>query len=225
MSDMVRSRRSNPLALAVLITLFDGPQHPYDVARTLKFRQHDRSMRLNFGSLYAVVNSLAERDLIDVVDTHREGNRPERTVYAINDAGRGEALDWLAELLGQPVQEYPRFEAALTLIAALDPAEATELLAGRLAALEQQLAMDVTGMEAARAEFGLPRLFLLEAEYDVAVRRAEVEFVRALVAQLRDGSFPELALWRQIAAGDLPPDWALPTPTDEPTDEPTDKET
>ena len=209
---MARNRRSNPLALAVLVTLFDGPQHPYDIARTLRYRQHDRSMRLNFGSLYAVVNSLAERALIEVVDTERAGNRPERTVYAVTDAGRGESLDWLAELLGQPAKEYPQFEAALTLVAALDPDEVAELLAGRLDALDQQLAIDALALEAGRRELGLPRLFILEAEYDLALRRAEAEFVRALVAELRDGSFPDLTLWRRIAAGDVPPDWSAPPP-------------
>jgi DNA-binding PadR family transcriptional regulator len=218
MSVMVRSRRSNPLALAVLVTLFDGPAHPYDIARTLRLRHHDRSMRLNFGSLYAVVASLAERGLVEVVDTHRQGNRPERTVYAVTAAGRGEALDWLSQLLGEPVKEYPQFEAALTLIAALDPDEAVELLAGRLESLEQALAIDIVGLETGRRELGLPRLFLLEAEYELRIRRTEADFVRELLAELRDGSFPQLELWRSIAAGAPMPD-SFPTQLPQPPQE------
>ncbi|PRX48982.1 hypothetical protein B0I33_10314 [Prauserella shujinwangii] len=45
--------------------------------------------------------------------------RPERTVYALTDAGRRELRDWLRELVGTPEHEYPRFVAALSLIAAL----------------------------------------------------------------------------------------------------------
>ncbi len=207
---MSRSSRTNPLALAVLVTLFDGPLHPYDVARTLRFRQHDRSMRLNFGSLYAVVNGLARRQLIEVVDTRRAGNRPERTVYALTAAGRAEALDWLAELVGTPAKEYPQFEAALTLVGALDPDEALELLTGRLVALDQALALDTTALESGRRELSLPRVFLLEAEYELAMRRAEADFVRSVVAELRDGTFSGLDSWRRVAAGEPLPELGTP---------------
>ena len=36
MSDVARWRRTNPLALAVLVLLFEGPNHPYELARTAK---------------------------------------------------------------------------------------------------------------------------------------------------------------------------------------------
>ena len=36
----------------------------------------------------------------------------------------------------------------------------------------------------------LPRLFLLETEYHLAIREAELAWVRGLVRELRDGSFP-----------------------------------
>jgi len=56
--------RSNPLALAVLICLSERPMHPYEVATTLRQRQKHESVRLNYGSLYAVVASLEKRGLI-----------------------------------------------------------------------------------------------------------------------------------------------------------------
>ena len=49
--------RNNPLALAVLICLSERPMHPYEVATTLRQRQKHESVRLNYGSLYAVVAS------------------------------------------------------------------------------------------------------------------------------------------------------------------------
>ena len=53
--------RNNPLALAVLICLYERPMHPYEVATTLRQRQKHESVRLNYGSLYAVVASLEKR--------------------------------------------------------------------------------------------------------------------------------------------------------------------
>ena len=55
---MASRNRNNPLALAVLICLSERPMHPYEVATTLRQRQKHESVRLNYGSLYAVVASL-----------------------------------------------------------------------------------------------------------------------------------------------------------------------
>ena len=90
--------RSNPLALAVLICLYERSMHPYEVATTLRQRHKDDSVRLNYGSLYAVAGSLERRGLIAAEGTARAGRLPERTVYRITDAGRLEAHDWLADL-------------------------------------------------------------------------------------------------------------------------------
>jgi hypothetical protein len=40
------------------------------------------------------------------------------------------------------------------------------------------------------------RLFLIEAEYALAMRRAEAQWVRSLLAELTGGTLPGLAGWR-----------------------------
>ncbi len=55
---MAARGRSNPLALAVLACLFERPMHPYEVAQTLRHRAKHESVRLNYGSLYDVVDAL-----------------------------------------------------------------------------------------------------------------------------------------------------------------------
>ena len=61
---MPAKNRANPLALAVLICLAERPMHPYEIATTLRQRQKHESVRLNYGSLYGVVESLEKRRLI-----------------------------------------------------------------------------------------------------------------------------------------------------------------
>jgi len=186
---------SNPLALAVLVQLCEAPMHPYEMAATMRSRGKERSIKLNYGSLYTVVNNLARHGLIEAMSAGREGRRPERTVYRITDAGRKEVEDWMAELVAVPVKEYPQFEAALSELGVLSPARALELLRDRVAALERAIA-DV------RAELAgltwLPRLFLLEAEYHLAMREAELAWVRGLVAELEDRTFPDLDGWQYV---------------------------
>src|SRR5580693_9450280 len=110
---MPRWSRSNPLALAVLVCLYEKPMHPYEVAQTLRTRAKQESVRLNYGSLYAVVEALEKRGLISARETVREGRRPERTIYEITDAGAREMIDWMTELIGVPTKEYPKFMAGL----------------------------------------------------------------------------------------------------------------
>src|SRR3954470_20793021 len=109
MAKPARSKRpvSNPLALAVLSCLWERPMYPYEMTTTMRERGKEDSIRLNFGSLYSVIKSLEKHDFIRVAQTEREGNRPERVVYAITDTGRREAEEWLRELVEVPVKEYP----------------------------------------------------------------------------------------------------------------------
>ena len=193
---MARRRAvANPLALAVLVTLMERPMHPYEMATTMRSQGKERSIKLNYGSLYTVVGNLAKHGLIEAMGAGREGRRPERTVYRITDSGRAELDDWMAELVAVPVKEYPQFEAALAEIAVLPPGRVLELLRDRTRALEKALA-DV------RAELAeltwLPRLFMLEAEYHLAMREAELAWVRGLVTEFEDRTFPGLDGWQHV---------------------------
>ena len=105
---MARPSRSNPLALAVLVSLYEKPMHPYEVAQTLRHRAKQESVRLNYGSLYAVVESLEKKGLIKATGTVRDGKRPERTIYQITDDGAREMNEWMTELISVPGQGVPR---------------------------------------------------------------------------------------------------------------------
>ncbi len=193
---MHRVRRSNPLALAVMVTLAEGPRHPYEIAQTLKRRHHDESIRLNFGSLYSVVNVLERAGLIAAEGVERDQRRPERTVYALTPAGHDEADDWLGELLATPAKEYLQFEAALTMVGAVAPGRVVDLLGDRIVALDAEIAGGAARLALLVGRHELPRLFVLEAEYQQALLVAEVAFVRALVAEITAGTFPGLAQWQ-----------------------------
>ena len=80
---VAKAGRANPLALAVLACLNERPMHPYEVAQTLRSRAKHESIRLNYGSLYGVVEQLEKRGFIAGAETVREGRRPERTIYEI----------------------------------------------------------------------------------------------------------------------------------------------
>jgi len=198
-----RNTRSNPLALAVLACLYERPMHPYEVAQTLRSRAKHESIRLNYGSLYGVVELLEKRGFIRARETVREGRRPERTIYEITDDGARELNDWLTELVAQPEKEYLQFEAALSLLPVLPPDDAVQVLRERMIKLEVRIAQ-MQGEQRAARDIGLPRLFAIENEYVEALVRTELEFVSRLVKDIESGELDGIDLWRSFAVdGDV----------------------
>jgi DNA-binding PadR family transcriptional regulator len=193
---MVRRPRSNPLALAILTVLQERPRHPYDVAATLRTRHTQDSVKLNFGTLYNVVDGLVGDGFIEATETVREGRRPERTIYRITEAGVRELHEWLTDLVSVPVKEYLQFEAALALLGALPPEEAAEGLRRRLEALDVRIAQMRASEHAAIHTLGLPRLFLIEGEYTRHLAEAEREFVQRLLGEIEDGTLEGVEFWR-----------------------------
>jgi DNA-binding PadR family transcriptional regulator len=203
-----RRKVGNLLGLALLALLAPGsPMHPYEMVRMLRLTGKEHDMNIKWGSLYTVVQNLEKHGFIEATSSTREGRRPERTVYAITDAGKAELKDWMHELVAVPEKEYPRFEAALSVLGVLSPDEAAALLAQRLRALEESLAAARVGLRQALAD-GVPRLFLIEGEYALAMREAEAAWVGSLLQELVEGTLPGLAEWREYhETGGPPPGW------------------
>jgi DNA-binding PadR family transcriptional regulator len=194
---MSRRRVSNPLALAVLSCLHERPMHPYEINTTLRSRGKEQSIKLNYGSLYSVVEALQKHGLITAHATTRAGRRPERTVYEITPAGVEEFEDWLAELLSTPVREYTSLEAGLSLMAGLPPDEAARLLDQRADNLRIEL-RSLEGAAQVGEEMGLPEVFTVEGHYRHAMLTAELAFVRDVVKRIRSGEFGGTHAWRRM---------------------------
>ena len=126
----LKRRVANPLALAVLVLLYERAMHPYEMAATLRERRKEDSIKLRYGSLYTVIELLLKAGFIVQKKTMREGNRPERTVYELSKAGETEMRNWMREILSTPSKEYPQFEAGLSLLPALFSIESEYRLAG-----------------------------------------------------------------------------------------------
>ncbi len=193
-----RRKVGNLMALALLALLMPGePMHPYQMASILKRTGKERDMKIKWGSLYTVVQNLHKHGLIEESGSQRDGRRPERTLYTITGAGREEVRDWLHELVAQPEQEFPRFEAALSVLGVLPPDEVESLLGQRLRALEESIAEQRARLVESRE---VPRIFLIEAEYALAMTEAEQAWVAALRTELAEGTLSGVQQWRDFHA-------------------------
>ncbi|MGW7532662.1 PadR family transcriptional regulator [Amycolatopsis sp. NPDC054798] len=200
---MKRRKVSNLLGLAVLATVFERPMHPYEVATLLRERGKEGDLKIKWGSLYTVVGNLEKHGFLEAVENVRDGARPERTVYRITEAGQAELEDWIAELLGVPDPEPTRFHTGLSVMLALRPEVVDQQLGHRAGELERMIEDRVEVLARMRTE--VPRLVLVEAEYQLAMWRAEAEWVRGLREELATGAIPGVGEWRRYReTGELP---------------------
>ena len=143
--------------------------------------------------------------LIVEQETTRDGQRPERTVYALTDAGRHELRDWLRELVEEPEHEYPHFVAALSLIGALPPGEVVELLVGRLSRLARQR-VEIRDLVDGTVATGVHPLFLVEEEYRLALLDAESSFVERFIEQITQPETGWGRMWAEFHGSPIPID-------------------
>jgi DNA-binding PadR family transcriptional regulator len=199
-----RRKVSNLLALTLLSMLSPRePMYPYEMAQTLRRRGKENSVKINWGSFYTVVGNLEKHGFIRSAGTQREGRQPERTLYEITDEGMAELKDWLRELIGVPEEQPTPFEAALADWFVLGPDEAASLLTARLDALDKDNATRAADLRTVAER--LPRLLLVEAEYQLAMRVAEAAWVRGLLNEIVTGAIGGLDSWRQFAeTGEVP---------------------
>jgi DNA-binding PadR family transcriptional regulator len=195
---MARRRKvGNLLALAVLSYLTQRPMHPYELGRTMREHGDARSIKFNHGSLYMVVHQLVKAGFVVEQETIRAGSRPERTVYAITDAGREEQRDWLRELVEMPQHEYPQFVAALAFIAALPPGEVVELLSRRLQRLATERA-EIRGLVDNTLTAGVHPLFLAEEDFRLALLDAESAFIERFIEQITHPQTGWAGQWAEL---------------------------
>jgi DNA-binding PadR family transcriptional regulator len=184
---MSSKHRPSPLAVAVLGLLGVGPLHPYGMQRLMKLWGKDQVINVGQRSnLYKTINRLRQDGLITVLQTERDQQFPERTVYELTDAGRQAVLEWLTDMVSTPRNEFPELPAALSFVMLLGP-EQTLLVLERRAAL---LSETVAGLDRDLAGYSgtIPRVTLLETEYLRAVTEAELRWITGVIDDLRTGS-------------------------------------
>ncbi|MET0238196.1 MAG: PadR family transcriptional regulator [Kibdelosporangium sp.] len=182
------------LALLVLELLAEREMHPYEMRQLLLRRGRDKRIKITPGSLYRTVERLTEDGLAEIVETNREGRRPERTVYAVTEAGREAFADRLRQMLSQPAPEFPQYPIALVCMHSLTRQDALDQLARRRAELEAEVARaDVIRERLGRD--GPQPIFWIDLDYSQTIRRAELSWTTQLIDDLTSGrvDWPERA--------------------------------
>ncbi|GAB3494123.1 PadR family transcriptional regulator [Amycolatopsis cihanbeyliensis] len=186
MGAMARLRRVDRdlAAVTVLALLLQGPRHTYEMHRLIVDTHKDFVTGLP-RRLYHAVERLERDGLIGVVEHSRAGSRPERTIYRLTEQGRSALTDRVYRLLATPDRDATLLVAGLSLIGCLPVDRAGQALAERAEALARAVRQTEDQLRSVPAE--LPRVLLLEAEYELTRLGAERDWVRARLAELDSG--------------------------------------
>jgi DNA-binding PadR family transcriptional regulator len=184
---MADPARLSPLGIAALALLAERAMHPYELYQLLMQRREDRLVKVRPGSLYHTVDRLLGQGLVRSTGTEREGNRPERTTYAITPEGRSALSDRVADMLATPVNEYPEFPLAVGEAHNLPRETVLHLLHCRRMRLQSEADHLATAVADLTAR-NIPRRFWLHATYQQALLDAEIAWIDSLRGQLETGT-------------------------------------
>ena len=150
-----------------------GAMHGYELKRILERERIDQWTDISTSAIYGALRRVVSDGLLTAEQVEREGNRPQRQVFAITDAGRQTLAELGRTEMETVVVHADPFDLALT---HSDPARLDELPAtiqGRLARLRHLLSERQEFSDRAAPHISLAkahalrhREFLLRAEID-----------------------------------------------------------
>jgi DNA-binding PadR family transcriptional regulator len=182
------TRALTPLSVVVLGMLRERPMHPYEMLRLIQQRRDDRLVGGSRGTLYHTVARLERNGLVADVGVDRAGNRPERTTYALSDAGAAAAEEWVRAHLPQ-YDGILEFRVALSEAHILPRADVIALLQqrrARLAGFRDGLATSLAGAQSR----DVPYQFLVELERELMLLGTDLEWLDRILSRLHDHTVP-----------------------------------
>lgn len=170
-------------ALTVLALLTVGPRHPYDIHRFVVETRKDFVTGVP-RSIYHAVQRLERAHLIEPIGSEQAGGRPERTVFALTDAGRSEVRHRVSALVSIPQKDRTVTIAALSYLGILGKDDTILALRARIAALEAEIASINSDLDDAA---DVPEILLVEAEYERSQLRTERDWFVDIADRLHVG--------------------------------------
>jgi DNA-binding PadR family transcriptional regulator len=175
-----------PLDVATLALLVEGGMHPYEMHRVLVQRGTEKVVKMRASSVYNSVHRLLREDLIRVVDVDRDGNRPERTTYEINELGHQALSASIETMIAGPVNEFPVLPLALSQAHHVPKDTVLRLLRDRVDRLEQEMAELRVGIDRVTAK-QLPARYWIEWTYQLATYETESRWIATVIDGITSG--------------------------------------
>jgi DNA-binding PadR family transcriptional regulator len=175
--------------LVLLGLLRCQPLHGYELKHIIEEHMGDWTS-IAFGSIYFALGKLEEEGMILKAATEQQGNRPSRSVYQINDAGRDEFLRLLRGTWTTSERQFFSLDVGIAFMDALPIEEIKGFLQGRITGLEHALAyMDVHEEEQVSRD-EVPTSAKVVFDHSRVHMDAELTWLRNLLEKVDQGLIP-----------------------------------
>ena len=134
------------------------------------------------GAIYGAFKRLAAEQLIEPLRLEREGNYPERQVYAITDAGRASLSEIRAEALSTITYRNDPFDLALARLGSENIDSIKDVLENRLAEFRARLEHELMHLERIAQYLTLTEKHVMR--HDAHRLRAEIAYHEELLDAL-----------------------------------------
>ncbi len=185
--------------------------HPYEVAQTLRSRAKHESIRLNYGSLYGVVELLEKRGFVSAARPSAREDGPNARSTRSPPPGLGSSTTGCPISSRRPSRSTCSSRPPCRCFRCSRPTSRSTSSRSDSPRVEVRIAQ-AQGTRAATEAAGLPRLFEIEGAYVEALDRAELEFVGELVHDIESGQLDGLDMWRSWFEGTGDMTWHPPDP-------------
>lgn len=173
------------LQLVILGLLSGCHSHPYEIKKLLKEHQLDRLIKVNDGTLYYAIEVLSKKGSIEPLEVVQADKRPEKTIYGITEAGKGQLEEEIYAGLTEDGILNRSFIAALLFVKYADRHKVIDLIESRTRAYEAKLA-EVTGTLSVRLKQS-PDSSLFILQNTVLHIQTEYEWLQRLSEAARNG--------------------------------------
>jgi DNA-binding PadR family transcriptional regulator len=158
----------------ILWLLSEGPLHGYRIKRILDDASLSFWFPIEYASIYSVLRTMVKEGHVRVAAVERQGQRPERTRYAITRSGRRHFSELLEKAWRDPPTTSDPFQLALAARSDLHkPAE--PLMGDRVEALRERLAT----LERLAPSAPAPEM----VERQIMLTRAELAWLEDLISR------------------------------------------
>jgi DNA-binding PadR family transcriptional regulator len=125
------------MKLAILGLLMEGESHPYEIRQKMKERGMQHYSKIQDGSLYYGIEQLHKERLVEAVETVKDTNRPNKTIYRITDEGEIKFQKLLLEQLKQSTPFFHPMYVALKFAFHGNDCEIADILESKIKECEE----------------------------------------------------------------------------------------
>jgi DNA-binding PadR family transcriptional regulator len=185
------------IALLIISFIAEKPLNPYEIKKVFERMQIDKWFPIGSSSIYATIKALVKKGYISGTKV-KEGNMPEKTIYAITPQGQEALQHSLAIYLREREQIVSVFDLAMMLICHVKKETALEALAQHQSHIEQEIAVREQVYTRAKNNGTIPYTGLIGIKYSIYKREAELRTINDLIEEVKKDTE-----WNRLPVSDL----------------------